>query len=628
MRYRADIDGLRGIAILPVVFFHAHVWPFTGGFVGVDVFFVISGFLITGIIVGEIDAGRFSLAHFYERRVRRLFPALFTVMLFCFVPAYLLLMPDELADFGLSVVATTLFVSNILFYRQAGYFTAPAEQKPLLHTWSLAVEEQFYILFPLFLLLVARLLGRRWIPALLPAAIGSLALSAWTVTIARDATFFLAPTRAWELMLGALLAVGAVPETRSRWLREAAALTGLGLIAYSAVGFGEDTLFPGPSALLPCVGTAMLIRTGGATLVGRLLATGPVVFTGLISYSLYLWHWPLLVFARSAAVRDLTGLETGVVIAASVVVAALSWRLIELPFRGRRPLLGRESLFGAAAAAMSASIVLGAAGHLDGGWPGRLPAEVLAYASATLDRNPDEPDCLGIPPAQVASGSLCGLGPEADVPAFAVWGDSHADALQPALAAVADEHGLPGWFASYPGCPPLLGHHDPNIRGCRPFNEAMLAVITDRGITSVLLIARWSHYEPELVARLMPDTVAALVERGVRVGIVRQVPELPHTGPNSMARLALLHGSAEALIGTRAAHLRQQRPYDEVFDRLAGSHGALLIDPAEILCDDARCRSLEDGRPLYRDNNHLGTFGALHVRGIFVPALEAMVSDG
>jgi len=262
--YRADIDGLRALAVLPVVFFHARLGPFTGGFVGVDVFFVISGFLITQLIVADVDRDRFSLRHFYERRVRRLFPALFAMLAVALLAAALLFLPADFRTFGRNVVGATLFVSNIFFWLQSNYFDGPAEIKPLLHTWSLAVEEQFYIVFPL--LLVWLLKRRRESVVAVIAAVAVASFVASVVAVARDAStaFYLTPFRIWELMIGSLLALGAVPPLRTPREGEVAAGLGLALFLAAVVGFTEMTIFPGSTALLPVLGAALIIHAGSA----------------------------------------------------------------------------------------------------------------------------------------------------------------------------------------------------------------------------------------------------------------------------------------------------------------------------------------------------------------------------
>jgi len=268
LTYRPDIDGLRAIAVLSVLFFHTNIPGFSGGFVGVDIFFVISGFLITSIILKDIEEEKFSIARFYERRIRRIFPALFPVIAFTLVVGAYLFDANAFKDLGQSVTATTLFSSNILFWREAGYFDAPSLYKPLLHTWSLAVEEQFYIFFPLALLFIHRFLKKRYSPWLVIAFVLSLGISVWGVYHKQAATFYLVPTRAWELLAGSMLALGVFPNASSVWLRNILSVTGLGLIVYSVGFYTEATLFPGYNAIAPVLGAGLIIYTsrGGARL--------------------------------------------------------------------------------------------------------------------------------------------------------------------------------------------------------------------------------------------------------------------------------------------------------------------------------------------------------------------------
>src|SRR5258708_7906370 len=302
--YRADIDGLRAVAVLLVFAYHLGTARVRGGFVGVDVFFVISGYLIGSIILSEIDSGKFSLLSFYERRVRRILPALFVALAVCAVLAYKFFLPAELDEFAKSFLAATFSFSNVFFYHQAGYFEGPAAMKPLLHTWSLAVEEQFYIFLPLFLLAVRRysLAVRRNI--VMAVTICSFIISAWGAFKNPDATFYLAHTRAWELLLGTLLALDFIPHFSGRSWRNFLSAAGLTMILASAVLYEKTTPFPGLAAAVPCFGAALIIAAGrdGSSFVGTALSLRPVVFIGMISYSLYLWHWPLIVFQGASGI--------------------------------------------------------------------------------------------------------------------------------------------------------------------------------------------------------------------------------------------------------------------------------------------------------------------------------------
>lgn len=333
MAYRPDIDGLRTVAVLPVVLNHAGVPGIWGGFVGVDIFFVISGYLITGILARDLVLGRHSIAEFYRRRVLRIFPALFAMLALTTLVACVAMLPGELTRYARSLGATTLFGSNLLFWSETGYFEPAARLKPLLHTWSLAIEEQFYIVWPLAL---------AWIGAKRPAGMKALVLATtalslgyaiWQVAHGPSTAFYLLPARAWELSLGAGLAL--IPQRPSaRWVNEALGLLGLGLIGWAMRFYTEAAPFPGAAALLPCGGAALLILTGGAgTLAERALALAPMRFVGKISYSLYLWHWPVIVFAELALFLPRTLPVMAGEIVVSLVLATLSWRFVEQPFR-------------------------------------------------------------------------------------------------------------------------------------------------------------------------------------------------------------------------------------------------------------------------------------------------------
>lgn len=364
MIYRPEIDGLRAVVVLPVILFHAGFKLFSGGFVGVDVFFVVSGYLITTIIISELDAGRFSLPRFYERRARRILPALFFVMACCVPFAWLWMSPPQFKDFSQSLVAVALFGSNFLFWREDGYFAAAAEQKPLLHTWSLAVEEQYYMLFPLALILLWRFRRDRVVLFVALAAMVSLIASEWGWRNAPAANFYLAPTRIWELLAGSLCAFvlrNGAPFDRALWGNLAAA-AGLALICYSVVAFGDGTPAPSVYLLLPVMGTCLIILFAGpGTWVARLLRARPLMAIGLISYSAYLWHQPLFAFARLRFGSELQAGEMAALSLASLAIAYFSWRFVERPVR--RPSDGsRRVLALRFAAVASLFLVVGVVG--------------------------------------------------------------------------------------------------------------------------------------------------------------------------------------------------------------------------------------------------------------------------
>lgn len=339
LKYRPEIDGLRALAVIPVILFHAGFHIFSGGFVGVDVFFVISGYLITSIILVEMEQGRFSLVNFYERRARRIMPVLFFVMAACFPFAWLYLMPVDMKDFIQSILAVSTFSSNILFWLESDYFDTAAELKPLLHTWSLAVEEQYYIFFPLFLMFTWRM-GKTWIVTVLFVVfLLSLGLGQWGAYHMPSASFYLLPTRGWELLIGVFAAFYLsrhTPNMTNVSLNNILSFSGLALICYAIFVYDESIPFPGFYALVPTVGTVLIIVFAQqGTLVNRILSLKPFVGIGLISYSAYLWHQPIFAFVKY---RSFTEPALGVMLSLCLgvlVLAYLSWRFVEKPFRNK-----------------------------------------------------------------------------------------------------------------------------------------------------------------------------------------------------------------------------------------------------------------------------------------------------
>jgi len=647
--YRADIDGLRAVAIVPVVLFHAGASAFSGGFVGVDVFFVISGFLITGLIRHEIDMGRFSLANFYERRVRRLFPALFAMLLAVTVCAAWLLLPADLADYAKSVLATSLFASNFLFWQEAGYFGRAAEEIPLLHTWSLAVEEQFYILFPLFLVFVAARRGKRYVAATALVTAASFLLSVAGVAVARDAAFYLAPSRAWELGIGALLALGAIPASHQRQLRSLVALLGIAAIACSVTLYSPSTPFPGAAALLPCLGAGAIIwaGSGGHNLVGDTLSARPVVLTGLVSYSLYLWHWPLLTLGRYYAIRDLTVLETSLLLTLAAVAAVASWRYVERPFRGKSGLLERSQLFTAAATLMGVTVVASSAAIVAGGWPARSDPAVRRIIDGGHDRRTRDWKCGDTTVDRIRRGDLCRTGsPQAGTPTFMVWGDSHARAMADAIGVAATHADVAGLLALRPGCAPL---RDVEVSGaeqdCAAYADAVVGLLgRSPEVKDVVLAGRWallaegtryghesgetvyltdlhSHQRSlaanhEVFARALRRSVATLLGQGKRVWLVASVPEVGWDVPSVLAR-SHRFGRVPPDAPTRAEYAARQQHVLAVLDELDALPGVVVLRPDSVLCRDLRCAVTRDGLPLYFDSHHLTLRGGSLLEPLF-----------
>ena len=636
LRYRPDVDGLRALAIVPVVFYHYGFAMFSGGFVGVDVFFVISGFLITSLIHREMIEGRFSIRHFYERRIRRIFPALFVMLAAATVAAAIILFPLDFEHYADSLFATAFFASNFEFWREAGYFDVSATLKPLLHLWSIAVEEQFYLLFPALLLAIGTS-SRATLLAVTGAFFAaSFAFSVWAVSHAPSAAFYLLPSRLWELMLGAMLALAPLPVPSLRVLREILAIAGFACIVAAVALFKSSQAFPGTAALLPCVGAALIIYSGQqATFVRSLLSAKPVVFVGLISFSLYLWHWPILVFAQIALDHALVPWESWAFIALSLALAVLSWRFVELPVRRSTALTWRP-LFGGAAAAMAVTAICGAGVASAGGMPGRLQPEIRNILAEERDHEPRMDICFGMVARDVRDGRLCRIGSTStQTPSFILWGDSHADALLPAVERVAEQHGRAGLFAGTNSCAPLLGVKRTDSAKCAPFNNAVSALALNKNITEVILDARWANnagapapgtmlvYDGDgrggdlasaeaVFSRGLERTVRLLSDAGKHVVIVAPVPEAGYSVPRVMAHLRMAGNKIEP---TRdlSAFLAKDKFVFSILARMQKIYGAQILYPHQILCATGTCKLALNDRPLYRDEHHLSVFGAMQL---------------
>lgn len=657
MKYRADIDGLRALAVVPVVLYHAKFSWLSGGYVGVDMFFVISGFLITTIIFSELQNDKFSIIKFYERRILRILPALFAMLSATLVVGMLIMLPQDFQNLTSSAVATLVFGSNVFFYTDGGYFSAPSESKALLHTWSLAVEEQFYIFWPVLLMITVRFFNSRTALAICVVLAASFCLSEYQVRSAPDAAFYLLPSRAWELAIGASLALGFVPPIRNRIYADAIAILGLCMVLTSLFGYQTDTPFPGASALLPCVGTTLIIWAGteGSTLVGRILGSRPIVFIGLISYSLYLWHWPVFVLATYARGEVLTAGAYTILVGVAVVLAILSWRYVETPFRSGKNVLPLRRIMVGLGSLACVIMVLGVVSWTSGGIPQRLSPDVLAIASGQDDYGIRDETCLNRGLARISTGDLCRFGGD-ETPSgirFLLWGDSHAESLAPAFRTLARKYEAKGWYASRNACPPIIGMFSSSVdkkAKCRRFNQAMHAFAKENKITDIVLVARWNLYaegwpkwgvesrsktqfyindekstnlsleeNKKVLSRGLHRTVASLKKTGARVWVVEQVPYVGYRVPEVQA-IALHSPFASARPGVeKSKHQLRSTFMRETLASLQETLPVQVLDASNKLCEGKTCRVMYEMRPLYRDDDHLSGFGADWIASTFQP---------
>ena len=617
--YRPDIDGLRAVAILLVLVFHFNLFAVgKAGFLGVDVFFVISGYLISGLIWRGLAAGGFSLTSFYLRRLRRLAPALIVTQAAAMVVMLVMFMPYELTSAARENLATSLYVSNFYYWRSLDYFGLQAHSAILLHTWSLAIEEQFYLLYPLMLILIHRFARRQFLPILLGFVALSFAGNLWLVGPRPWAAFYLLPTRAWELGLGALLPFVESKFEDNRLLRLLASIIGVVLIGLGVALFTSETVFPGTFALLPTMGSALIILAGSGegSPVSRLLSTAVPVALGQISYSLYLIHWPL----RSIGERLLPhyGIaERWMLFALSIALATLLYRTVENPVRTRRRLVSSNALLAAIGGGSILMIAVSASSLLTHGWPQRFDAQVLTLVSAHQDIDPDQATWEAENEA-ATSANLRAIGDKAQQPTWLVIGDSHAAALAGAADQWLAQRKEAGLIGFRHGCLPVL---DSGEAGCKAFNASVQdKVKATPSIRDVLVISIWRQalgedllatgdtrsaaYRQAVAAfetRLV-TTIEAYRAKGVRVHIWEPVPSTLRDVPASLGRQAAF-GDHWPIARTSADHRTTFAFFTAILDR----HAALItsrIDPAAALCRDRLCTLTHDGRALYSDNSH------------------------
>jgi len=492
LKYRAEIDGLRALAVVPVILFHAGFELFSGGFVGVDVFFVISGYLITTILIEDIENERFSIVNFYERRARRILPALFFVMLVCIPFAWMWMLPSQMQNFSQSLVAVSLFIPNILFARESGYFDATAEEKPLLHTWTLAVEEQFYIVFPIFLILAWRFGKNRvfWMIAAMTAI--SFFLSEWGWRNKPTVNFYLAPTRAWELFAGSIAAF--IVQKRGVQKNDALSVLGLAAIVFAIFAYDERTPFPSVYALVPVLGTALLVVFANKeTLAAKLLSSKALVGVGLISYSAYLWHQPLFAFARIRSLSEPTELLMLVLSILSIGLAYLSWLFVERPFR-KRGAISREKIFSFSALGLIGFIAVGVAGYVSDGFQSRVDENTrkIIAVSDIGNKARDDGGCNRF--RSQTEVRACTFGDIENV-RVALIGDSHASSLVPSLRNYGEANEVGFVRHTKNVCPFTLGFQSTAQEDCFQYVENVLSWLKENSdVETAVISVRLAHY--------------------------------------------------------------------------------------------------------------------------------------
>lgn len=645
--YRPDIDGLRAIAVLGVILFHAGL-PISGGFVGVDVFFVISGYLITQIILRESSEQRFSLMNFWMRRIRRILPAAAVVTLTTIFVGYFIFDQSSFISLGKAAIAQSLMMANVLFWRRSNYFSESSELEPLLHTWSLSVEEQFYMIFPLLLVFLLRKTRCTFI-ILAVAAFASLLLSSIGAYTHPSATFYLLPTRAWELAAGALLAIFETRLAIRRVAKELMAVAGLGAIVLPMAIYSDSTSFPGLAALPPVAGTVILLAAnrGSATFVGRALSLKPVVAIGLASYSLYLWHWPILVFLKHTLVRQ-SALSTMAALAGTAVLSYISWRFVEVPFRSSKRLRTPRAAFTFGALASSAVIAAGMLVWFQQGIPSRINTELVAIQDDItwngIEYESDSPSGVAIGAPRL----------DAKPPDFVLWGDSHGMAVAELVDSLAREHDISGVAFLSSGRPPITGLWKP-LKGLEQeketttLNQARLDKIIQSGTKDVILIGRWDgmirgmlpteiderngipktynmvvdsaeetpSYETsrDALARQFSKMLKELESKQIRVSLLLQVPSASRSRVARdfyiSKRFPLLNPKDFSQDTSREEYASSRMGSKMLFSGLEAKNLS-VIDPIESFYNNGNRLSLYSSRAFYRDEDHLTRPGAEH----------------
>ncbi|MFL5065228.1 MAG: acyltransferase family protein [Xanthobacteraceae bacterium] len=576
-QYRPDVDGLRAIAVMLVLNYHAFPEVLPGGFVGVDVFFVISGYLITGIIAREMARERFSLLGFYNRRVRRIFPALIVVLCATLVLGWLWMLPAPFEQLGSDIFASAGFLANIALLLQSGYFDVESAKKPLLHLWSLGIEEQFYLAWPLLLMLAARL-RLSLLAVALVLGLGSFLLNVALIGSDPVATFYLPFTRAFELLAGAVLACGWNRVNQAGAASNLRAGIGALLIVIAAGVLDPHRAFPGWWALLPVVGTALLLSAPAAWINRVVLAAPAFVWVGLISYPLYLWHWPLLVFFGTIKFGSLTLPERELILLASALLAWLTYRFVEIPFRFGR--LGLRNLAGLCAA----MVLVGAAGGAvvaGRGFDFRMPPEIRAMADVRADSSKWRfHECLLELGRETSFADSC---IDRDRrPLIMLWGDSTAAALLPGFRKVQETRnfGIAQFTSS--SCIPALNVEIPRTPNCRAINDKVLSIARELKPDIVVLHGTWEQHLDNVA-----ETVAALKKQtAARVVVLGAVPAWRRGLPSEVMRYFMLH---HRLIPERSTAASPSHNYDAVMRAKLVPLGAEFISASDVHCNEHGC---------------------------------------
>jgi peptidoglycan/LPS O-acetylase OafA/YrhL len=606
------------LAVIPVIFYHAGFKLFGGGYIGVDIFFVISGYLITTIIFAELEAGTFSLINFYERRARRILPALVVVMFACLPFSWFWLLPDSMKQFSQSLVAVSTFASNILFWLTSGYFDISTELKPLIHTWSLAVEEQYYVLFPLFLMLTWKL-GKRWIVGLLVLVFFiSLVGAQWLSVTHPSFNFYMLPTRGWELLIGAFIAFHYTQQNikkHNQLIEQLGSLFGLLLIAYSIFAYNDRTPFPSVYALVPTLGAALIIIFAThKTVVGKLLGSKLFVAIGLVSYSAYLWHQPMFAFVRERSLDEPSMYLMSALALLSFAFAYLSWKYVERPFRNKH-LISRYQVFSYGVLCSAFFIGIGLVGHLNGGFKMRFDFKEKYQGDVQhLDFHKYISDkYVTCTPKSIANNALqwegyirCMQSKQGYKVDIALIGDSHAEHLFIGLA-----DNLPSKNVAFyiKNSPPFVSNEE--------FDEIFKHVLDTKSIDTVIVSMRWSSRLSQVprsssLQLELKETLQLLINNGKKVYLVDDVPHFPF--PSERCKFIYDNFLQSACTTNAMPIFDNEKKYEATLKNTLSLFPSIkFIKLRDLFCNENECNMVNNDLLMFRDNNHLNILGSKFV---------------
>ena len=647
--YRSDIDGLRAFAVLSVIFYHAGFASFGGGYLGVDIFFVISGYLISNIIVSDVSNGNFAFARFYERRIRRIVPALLFTILWCFPVSWLFLSPVDFKDYSQSIVASLGSASNFLFWHEADYFDTSTKLKPLIHTWSLAIEEQFYFIYPPLVVIILRFFKNRLAIVLSLLLLVSLIAAHISTIYFQDTSFYLLHTRAWELLAGAWIGYFSLQSpVKLRSAHVYFQFVGVLLLIIPVLFYGEETHHPGLATTIPVLGAMILLLYGASeSPLRRLFSNRFSVGVGLISYSLYLVHQPVFSFANHLSIAELTREDYLVLILVSFMLAFISYKLVETPFRNKS-LVTNKLFFPVIVFVALTLAAVGLAGHVSGGYPARFDSSFnpIFAAQKNIEPTVDGVQCHGTFPE-----TLCVIGvSNNDSPTWALVGDSHAGSFGRALDEMLKEIGASGYQLTG-GCSYAISLVKDGAN-CLEFNDQVRQIILSSNIKNIVLAGRYvrnleltgfdnreggvepsnqdSSFLPlvysseqerrDLILRSYSSSIEELVNADKNIFLVYPIPEVGWDVPRRRFKLKL-QGVDKQITTSSERYYERSNAVINIFDNIPDSGNLFRIRPGEMFCDQlisGRCVTEIDGNLLYFDDDHLTTFGTKFiVRQIF-----------